>query len=151
MKRISGLGGARAGQPPPWAPAAGGGGGLGLVAAGAGACPGADPAGEAALVQGQPGSGARELPHEHGAVGGREEAAAGGREAAEVHGVVMAGVVLRVPGRAGLQPQQPVCGEERLRTALGALAVPDHPPAPLPGACPCHDHPSLSFTDLLHL
>lgn len=122
---------------------------MGLVAAGA--CPGAVPAGEAALVQAQPGSGARELPHEHGAVGRREEAAAGGREAAEVHGVVMAGVVLRVPGRAGLQPQQPVCERSGSGRRRGARAVPDHPPDPRPGACPCHDHPSLSFTDLLHL
>lgn len=72
----------------------------------------------------RPGSGSRQFPHEHGAVRGREEAAAGGREAAQVHGVVVAAVVLRGPGGAGLQPQQPGWGGERLRAGPEAPTVP---------------------------
>lgn len=94
------------------------------------------------MARGPPGSAARELPHEQGAVRGREEAAAARREAAQLHGVVVARVVLRVPGGAGLQPQLPVCGEERLRR-LGVSPVTPHTRSglglvPAPTAIPGH-------------
>ena len=70
-------------------------------------------------------------------MGGCEEAAAGGGEAAEVDGVIMAGVVLRIAGGAAQQPQEPFCGERKGLSA-GGRGLCHH------GGCPCQEHHSQS-------
>lgn len=70
-------------------------------------------------------------------MGGRQEAAAGGGEAAEVDGIVVAGVVLRIAGGAGQQPQEPFCRERRGLSARGRRPR-------CHGARPWQEHRSLS-------
>lgn len=81
------------------------------------------------------GSAARELPEQDGAVRGREEVAAGGGEAAEVDGVVVAGVVLRLAGGAAQQPQEPLWGGKRRLSPPRAAPCQQRRSRPPAGPC----------------